>query len=78
MICILYIHFIAFSPSGPAGVISSPQLRRECRAAGESGAEPARRRVEWGEGYRGVERREMINGDHRDDGPRWLAKLTEA
>lgn len=22
--------------------------------------------------------REMINDDHRDDGPRWLVKLTEA
>lgn len=43
----------------------------------------SRRGGEWegsgvGEGYRGAEGREMINDDHRDDGPRWLAKLTEA
>lgn len=44
--------------------------------------EPARRGVggEWGGGrvQRSGGEREMINDDHRDDGPRWLAKLTEA
>lgn len=80
MICILHIHFQLYCfltiracwcyliAAAPARMASS--WRERCGASEEGSG--------VGEGYRGAEGREMINDDHRDDGPRWLAKLTEA